>query len=93
MNKARRKQIEKIIARLEDLKSSLESIREDFEGIQSDEQEAFDNIPENLQQDSERYETAAAAVDALDSAEGGFDEVADSIDSIIGYLNEATGEA
>lgn len=91
MNKARRKQIEKIIARLEDLKSSLESIREDFEGIQSDEQEAFDNIPENLQ-DSERYETAAAAVDALDSAEGGFEEATDCIDSIIDYLNEATGK-
>lgn len=91
MNKARRKQIEKIIARLEDLKSSLESIHEDVEGVQSDEQEAFDNIPENLQE-SERYETAEAAVDALDSAEGGFEEVTDCIDSIIDYLNEATGE-
>lgn len=92
MNKARRKQIEKIIARLEDLKSSLESIHEDVEGVQSDEQEAFDNIPEKFQE-SERYERAAAAVDALDSAEGGFEEVTDCIDSIIDYLNEATGEA
>ena len=92
MNKARRKQIEKIIKKLEGLQEEIESIHEGVEGVQSEEQEAFDNIPENLQ-GSERYETAEAAVDAPDSAEGGFDEVTDALESIIDYLNEAMGEA
>lgn len=92
MNKARRKQIEKIITMLEHAKEKIEGIHEDVENVQSEEQEAFDNIPENMQ-GSERYEVAEAAVDALDSAEGGFDEATDAIESIIEYLTEAMGEA
>lgn len=81
-----------IIKTLESLVEEIKGIHEDVEGVQSEEQEAFDNIPETLQ-GSERYETAGAAVDALDSAEGGFDEVTDALESVIGYLTEATGEA
>lgn len=49
MNKARRKEIAAIVAELEGLKDRLETIA-------SDEREAFDNMPESLQE-SERGQT------------------------------------
>lgn len=67
MNKNRRKEIYKIIERLNDLKSDLESIRDD-------EQDYFDNMPENLQgsirgEESEEYiEYMEEAIEALNSS-------------------------
>ena len=48
MNKIRRKNLQAIIDRLEELKGSLED-------LQAEEEEYRDNIPENMQE-SERYE-------------------------------------
>ena len=47
MNKIRRKNLQAIIDRLEELKGSLED-------LQAEEEEYRDNIPENMQE-SERY--------------------------------------
>ena len=71
MNKARRKEIEALIDELEDLKSRIES-------VQSDEQDYFDNMPENLQS-SERGELAEEAVGNLDSALDSLDEAIESL--------------
>ena len=49
MNKTRRKQIDDVIAGLQELQETVET-------IMNDEEEYRDNIPENLQ-GSERYET------------------------------------
>ena len=43
MNKTRRKVIDKLMERIEDLRSDVEMILDE-------EQEAFDNIPESLQE-------------------------------------------
>lgn len=74
MNKLRRNQIEKVIAKIEEAKSALESIRDD-------EQDYFDNMPENLQY-SARGEAAEEAVDLMD-------EAIDSLDDVVDNLNEA----
>lgn len=74
MNKARRKEIENIVEKLEELQSDIESVL-------SDEQDYLDNIPENLQ-GSERYETAEMAVDELQSAY-------DTIEDVISALQNA----
>lgn len=58
MNKARRKRLEDIIDKLDDIKSEIESIREE-------EQEAYDNIPDNLN-DSEMATTMEENIDNLD---------------------------
>lgn len=49
MNKARRKELSKIIELLQEAQERLEAVKEE-------EQEAFDNVPESLQH-SERGET------------------------------------
>lgn len=74
MNNIRRKRIESLMEKLEDLKSDLDL-------IMADEQEARDNIPENMQE-SERYQRAEEACDNLEYAYGGLEEVID-------YLTEA----
>ena len=75
MNAPRRKAIREIISDLEELKSRLETIMDE-------EQEAYDNLPENLQ-GSERGEEMEAAADNLDSAFNGVDEVLDYLNSAI----------
>ncbi len=77
MNKERRKSVEKAAARVTDTIALLEE-------VQSDEQDAFDNMSEGVQE-SERGEESEAALDniqeALDSlatAEGALDLVSEA---------------
>lgn len=72
MNKQRRKLISKNI-------SLLESIKSDIEDILSDEEFAFDNMPENLQ-GSLRGEESETAIDLLSSA---IDDLENAINSLI----------
>ena len=69
MNKVRRKNLQSIIDRLEDIKADLEEIT-------YEEEEYRDNIPENLQ-GSEKYERADEACDNLNDAAD--NEVIDSL--------------
>lgn len=71
MNKIRRKNLQAIIDRLEDIKAGLEEIT-------YEEEEYRDNIPENLQS-SEKYERADEACDNLNDAADTLNEVIDSI--------------
>jgi len=73
MNKARRKAIETISDKLTELQEDLQAIREE-------EEEAYDNLPEGIQ-DSERGEAMQEAMDNLESAES-------SIQDAIDYLGE-----
>lgn len=74
MNKSRRDQIAKI-------KEALEELRGKIEDLQSEEQDAFDAMPESLQQ-SDRGQASEAAAEALQSAY-------DSADEAINYLEAA----
>ena len=69
MNNTRRKAIAKIAERLEELKT-------DFELLRDEEQEAFDNMPESIQE-SERGEAMETIIynmeDVLESLESAFD--------------------
>ena len=60
MNKARREALSKVLAKLNEIGLDLSQVRDE-------EQEAFDNMPENLQ-DSEKGKTMEENVDVLDSA-------------------------
>lgn len=71
MNKVRRKNLQSIIDRLEDIKADLEEIT-------YEEEEYRDNIPGNLQ-GSEKYERADEACDNLNDAADTLNEVIDSI--------------
>ena len=75
MNKERRKWLEKTIATLEDQSAELESICEE-------EQEAYDNMPESLQ-DSERGQALYDNIDALESAASDLDDVISDLQEIL----------
>ena len=75
MNAPRRKSIQEVIDQLEELKSTIETIMDE-------EQEAYDNLPENLQ-GSERGEAMSEAADNLDSAYSSIDEVLEYLSAAI----------
>jgi flagellar biosynthesis chaperone FliJ len=71
MNNSRRKELERIVDAITELKEQLEL-------LQGEEEEYRDNMPENLQ-GSERYEKADTACDNLYSAVSSLEEAMDSI--------------
>jgi hypothetical protein len=77
MNKARRNKLNTLI-------STLESAASDIEALRDEEQEAFDNMPEGLQQ-SDRgqrmLEIICSLDEAFDSAENAKDAIDEAIDS------------
>ena len=75
MNKQTRKEIEKLVESLDEIKCSVEN-------IQADEEEKYDNLPESIQ-DSDRGDEFQNAIDTLEGA-------AQSIEEAIDYLNEIT---
>lgn len=77
MNKVRRKRLEGLIAKLEEVKEELAVFQEE-------EEEYRDNIPENLQ-GSQRYEKAEEACDALGNA-------ASSLEEAIEHITESISE-
>ena len=85
MNKDRRKRLEALSGRLEDVRTELQDIIDEIDAIKEEEQEAYDNLPESLQE-SERGCTMQENIDSLDYAiDIDFDTVIDDID---GYIQE-----
>ena len=76
MNNARRKKLEGILEKLEDIQGDLEAIGEE-------EMDYLSNMPEALQS-SERGDRASEATASLE-------EAATSIDGAIESINESTG--
>ena len=77
MNKSRRSRIDEIIQKIEDLTADIDLIREE-------EETAYDNLPESIQE-SERGEFMYEAIGYLEDAISSMEEVTD-------YLNSAKGE-
>lgn len=71
MNNSRRKQIhdvaKKLTAAYETFSSAVQESLSELEDITSDEQDAFDNLPESLQY-SDRGEAMQEAIDNLETA-------------------------
>lgn len=72
MNKTRRKSIQQIIDTLTDLKENVDLIREE-------EQEAYDNLPESLQE-SDRGEAMSQAVYQMEDAMEDIDLAIDALE-------------
>ena len=77
MNAKRRKEIEKILA-------SLDGLEERISALYDEESEAYENLPEAIQE-TERGENMLAASEALENAM----DAASSIDDVISSLREA----
>lgn len=73
MNNDRRKRLDAIF-------STLETALNDLTTIKDEEQEAFDNMPESLQQ-SERGQASDEAINAMDEAGSSIESAMDGIDT------------
>ena len=104
MNANRRKtlgqvidQIEALKNLMENFKADIESIRETIDAERDNEQEAFDNLPEGLQQ-AERGQTMEQAVEYLDTASSVITDLFDALDGVdfdevISSIDDARGQA
>ena len=83
MNKSRRKRIAAAIDNLERITNydSIESIKSEIEDILWEEEDAYDNMPENLQY-SMRGEESSEAIDNLQEAVDLLEEAIDIINDI-----------
>lgn len=77
---------------LRDAMDRLIAIRDDLDSIKSDEEEAFDNLPESLQTDDKRWplEQLEAAYEKIDALIDGFDF--DELDEAFSNIEDAKGE-
>lgn len=75
MNKERRKKLESIAGELYMLKDKLEEVMED-------ERDAFDSLPESLQE-SERGQDMEQNADDLEEQVGNLDDIIDAINDVI----------
>lgn len=75
MNKQRRKDLEGIIENLEEQKSKLED-------LQQEEQDAFENLPESLQ-DSERGQAMQECAEDLETEMYGLEDIVQNLQEIL----------
>ena len=88
MNSNRRKEIDRIMERIDSLIADLSDIKDSIGAVRDEEQEALDNLPESMQE-GERGERAQAAIDALEEALNGMDEAECDINDIKDNLETA----
>ena len=86
MNKLRRKRIASVINTLENITGYdlIESAKDELEDILYEEEDAYNNMPENLQY-SIRGEESSDAIDCLE-------EAVDSLEEAINILNDLNDE-
>lgn len=75
MNKERRTAIERIVSRLEELQADLTSVC-------GEEQDAYDNTPESLQE-TDRYTESEEAISTMEDADGSIQEAIDFLSDLI----------
>lgn len=88
MNAVRRKEISRVLKRLNELVEDLNGILGDIENICYEENEVWENIPESLQE-TERYAQSEAAAGNLEEAYDTFSDMRDSLDDVINSLEAA----
>lgn len=88
MNNARRKDLRKLIARLEKLDFELREISSALENLITEEEEAYDNLPEGIQA-SERGEQMQEIIDQLYDAQSNLDDI--QLEEVYNQIEEAIG--
>jgi ElaB/YqjD/DUF883 family membrane-anchored ribosome-binding protein len=88
MNNERRARLRKLCASIEELTGLISEASQEAEAIRDEEQEAFDNMPESLQQ-GDRGQASEAAISQLDDAVSDLDSMGESVGDITSKLEEA----
>jgi len=87
MNDTRRKELAEIRSRIELALGELSNAKDELEGVINAEHEAFDNMPEGLQQ-ADRGQNMEAGINTLDDASSNIDDVISSLEDIMGQIDE-----
>ena len=82
MNKQRREKIRQLKARFQDIQTELKQETSGLSSILSEEQDAFDNMPEGLQS-SYRGMCSEDAIDSMEEANEKLDEVIELLNNIV----------
>lgn len=88
MNKTRRKELARIVAKLEQLDALRLEIQEELGAVMDEDQEALDNMPEGLQE-SERGQQMQEHIDSMEYAMDDLENF--DVESIMDQLNEIIG--
>ena len=88
MNNERRARLRKLGEQIQELTSTVSELSQEAEAIRDEEQEAFDNMPESLQQ-GERGQASEAAISQLEDAVSDLDSMGEGLADIVSKLDEA----
>ena len=88
MNQDRRAAIEKLIDRVQTAAFEIREAYNELETLQQEEQEAFDNLPEGLQQ-AERGQQMEAIASALEDALSSLDSAINDVESAASDVESA----
>lgn len=82
MNKQRREKIKQLKIQIDLIETDLKKVSSELSSILSEEQDAFDNMPEGLQ-GSLRGMCSEDAIDSMKEASNKLDEVIELLDDIV----------
>jgi len=87
MNDTRRKELAEIRSRIELALGELGNAKDELEGVINAEHEAFDNMPEGLQQ-ADRGQAMEEGINTLDDASSNLDDAINALEDIMGQIDE-----
>ena len=85
MNRIRRKSLRTILGQMDELSTVLETVKEALQDVLNEEQEAYDNLPEGLQE-SDRGQQMQEYIDALEGVVDSLGEL--DIEDLYGTIAE-----
>ena len=85
MNRIRRKSLRTILGQMDELSTVLETVKEALQDVLNEEQEAYDNLPEGLQE-SDRGQQMQEHIDALEGVVDSLGEL--DIEDLYGTIEE-----
>lgn len=74
MNRARRKELKRILGIMDELTAKIEEVKEELQNVIDEETEAYDNLPGSIQ-DGERGEQMQEYIDTLQDVVDSLDEL------------------
>lgn len=89
MNAQRRKALAALIDRIEELGAARDTLRDELETIRDEEQDAFDNMPEGLQQ-GDKGQAMEEAIGIIEEAITNLENI--DVDSIVSSVDNARGQ-
>lgn len=87
MNRERRKELSKAIDLLGEAKSKIEEAKEKVDTCKSEEEEAYDCLPESMQE-GEKGDTMQENINGLDEAFSNIEDMPDTIEETINLIQE-----